>query len=56
MFYAVLAHFLKSGINPNTSKHDGVISVFDKDFVHTGNLMSATQKSSTRFEARQTIV
>ena len=33
MFYTVLALFLKAGINIKTSKHIGVISIFDKEFV-----------------------
>lgn len=36
MFYAVLALFLKTGVNIKTSKHIGVISSFDKEFVKTG--------------------
>jgi uncharacterized protein (UPF0332 family) len=38
MFYAVLALFLNTGINAKTSKHAGVISVFDKEFIHAGKL------------------
>ncbi len=38
MFYCVLALFLKTGINIKTSKHSGVISVFNKEFVHTGKI------------------
>ncbi|HLG31116.1 MAG TPA: HEPN domain-containing protein [Candidatus Brocadiales bacterium] len=38
MFYAVLALFLKTGINIKTSKHIGVISVFEKEFVKTGKI------------------
>lgn len=38
MFYAVLALFLKAGVNVKTSKHIGVISTFDKEFVKTGRL------------------
>lgn len=38
MFYAVLALFLKADINIKTSKHIGVISTFDKDFVLTGKI------------------
>ena len=30
MFYAVLALFLKTGISVKTSKHVGVITLFDK--------------------------
>lgn len=33
MFYAVLALFLKTDVNIKTSKHIGVISIFDKEFV-----------------------
>lgn len=35
MFYALLALFLKTDINVKTSKHIGVISIFDKEFIHT---------------------
>jgi len=38
MFYALLALFLKTGINTKTSKHIGVISLFDKEFVKTGKI------------------
>lgn len=38
MFYAVLALFLKTGVNIKTSKHIGVISSFDKEFVKTGKM------------------
>lgn len=38
MFYAVLALFLKTDITIKTSKHIGVISVFDKEFVKTGKI------------------
>lgn len=38
MFYAVLALFLDSDLNIKTSKHMGVISVFDKEFIKTGKL------------------
>ena len=36
MFYALLAIFIKTGIDMKTSKHVGVISLFDKEFVKTG--------------------
>lgn len=36
MFYGMLALFIKSDIDITTSKHSGVISKFDKKFVHTG--------------------
>jgi uncharacterized protein (UPF0332 family) len=35
MFYAVLALFLRTDINVKTSKHIGVISLFDKEFIST---------------------
>jgi hypothetical protein len=38
MFYAVIALFLKDSITIKTSKHSGVISSFDKEFVHTGKI------------------
>lgn len=33
MFYAVLSLFLRDNITINTSKHVGIISVFDREFV-----------------------
>jgi uncharacterized protein (UPF0332 family) len=36
MFYSVLALFLRTGINISTSKHSGMISLFDKEFVLNG--------------------
>lgn len=38
MFYTLLALFLKADIALKTSKHAGVISIFDKEFVHTGKI------------------
>lgn len=38
MFNAVLALFLKSGTDLHTSRHAGVISIFDREFIHTGEL------------------
>ena len=35
MFYAVLALFLEKEVHLKTSKHSGVLSIFDKKFVHT---------------------
>ena len=37
-FYAILSLFLKADIRLKTSKHMGVISIFDKEFVHTGRI------------------
>lgn len=38
IFYAVLALFLKCGIRAETSKHAGIITVFDREFVRTGRI------------------
>ena len=38
LFYAVLALFIKTGVNIKTSKHIGVISLFDKEFVLTNKI------------------
>ena len=56
IFYAVPGLFLKAGINAKTSKHAGVISVFDKEFIHAGMLDIRYSKILHKiFEARQTI-
>jgi uncharacterized protein (UPF0332 family) len=38
MFYAVLALFLKADMNIKTSKHIGIISIFDREFILTGKI------------------
>ena len=38
MFYAVLALFIRYNTPHKTSKHSGVIGVFNKEFIHTGKL------------------
>ena len=54
MFYAVLALFISAGINPKTSKHSGIITLFDKEFVHAGKFDSRFSKMLHRmFDARQ---
>jgi uncharacterized protein (UPF0332 family) len=54
MFYAVLALFISEDINPKTSKHSGVIAVFDKEFVHTGKLdRRLSRMLHSMFDARQ---
>jgi len=35
MFYAVLALFLKTDVNIKTSKHVGIITLFDREFIQT---------------------
>lgn len=38
VFYSVMALFLHEGVNIKTSKHIGVISLFDKEFIKQGKL------------------
>ena len=38
MFYAVLALFIHSNTPYKTSRHSGVIGIFNKEFIHTGKL------------------
>lgn len=38
LFYAVLALFLKANVDIKTSKHSGVIAIFDKEFIRTGKI------------------
>ncbi len=38
MFYAVLALFMHTNTPHKTSKHSGVIGIFNKEFVHSGKL------------------
>ncbi|HTP66254.1 MAG TPA: HEPN domain-containing protein [Geobacteraceae bacterium] len=38
MFYAVLALFIRFDTKIRTSKHAGVIGVFNKEFVHSGRV------------------
>lgn len=38
MFYAVLALFIHSNTPHKTSKHSGVIGIFNKEFIHTGKI------------------
>jgi uncharacterized protein (UPF0332 family) len=38
LFYALLALYLKLGIEINTSKHTGIISLFDKVCVQSGKV------------------
>lgn len=54
MFYAILALFLNTNINLKTSKHSGVISIFDKEFVHSGKIDKYYSKILHKmFELRQ---
>ena len=54
VFYAVLALFIDKDIDLKTSKHTGVISIFDKEFVHTGIIDKQYSKILHRiFDIRQ---
>ncbi len=54
MFYAVLALFLKRDINIKTSKHIGIISIFDKEFIKPGELDKRySEILHDMFDARQ---
>lgn len=53
-FYAVLALFVKEGTDIRTSKHAGVIALFNKEFVHTGKIVVEYSRILQRlFDARQ---
>lgn len=38
MFYAVLALFIRFETVHKTSKHSGIIGIFNKEFIHTGKI------------------
>ena len=54
VFYSILALFLSKNINIKTSKHAGIISIFDKEFIHTNKIDKGYSKILHKlFEARQ---
>lgn len=54
MFYILLALFLHNNINPKTSKHSGVIAIFDREFVKTGKIEKSYSKNLHQmFDLRQ---
>lgn len=54
MFYAVLALFLRFDFRTKTSKHKGVIAMFDQEFVHAGRAGVGLSRMLHRtFELRQ---
>ena len=54
MFYAVHALIIYENVELKSSRHSGIISVFDKIFVHTGRLGREYSRFLHRlFEARQ---
>lgn len=53
MFYGVLALFIQEGTDIRTSKHAGVIGLFDREFVHSGKLpVEYSQMLHRLFDAR----
>ena len=54
MFYAVLSLFLKCDITLETSKHSGVISIFDKEFIRTNKITKEFSRMlHMAFDSRQ---
>jgi uncharacterized protein (UPF0332 family) len=54
MFYAVLGLFLKTNVTLKTSKHSGIISMFDQAFILSGKMDKQFSKSLHKmFNARQ---
>lgn len=53
-FYSVLALFLKNDVTLKTSKHSGIISIFDKQFISTGQIEKRYSRILHKmFNARQ---
>lgn len=54
VFYSLLSLFIKEDLNIKTSKHAGIISIFDKEFVHRGVFEKKFSKiAHYLFEVRQ---
>lgn len=54
MFYGLLALFIQEETEIRTSKHAGVIGLFDKAFIHSGKLPIEYSRTLHRlFDARQ---
>jgi uncharacterized protein (UPF0332 family) len=54
MFYATVALFLKTGTTANTSKHSGIIGIFDREFIVTGKIEKKYSRMLHRlFDKRQ---
>jgi len=54
MFYAILGLFLKTNVTLKTSKHSGIISMFDRTFILSGKMDRQFSKSLHKmFNARQ---
>jgi len=56
MFYAAMALFIRFDVALKTSKHSGLITIFDQEFVHAGKIDKRYSKMLHRmFDARQEI-
>ncbi len=54
MFYGLLALFIRTDVTLRSSKHSGVIAVFDKMFVQTGRIEKDFSRTMHRmFDNRQ---
>ena len=54
MFYAILALFVKENVAVKTSKHAGIITIFDREYVHAGKIEKDFSKILHKmFDARQ---
>jgi uncharacterized protein (UPF0332 family) len=54
MFYGIIALLIHENIEHKTSKHSGIISIFDKSIVHTGKMGREYSRMLHRiFDARQ---
>ena len=54
MFYGIIALLIHENIEHKTSKHSGIISIFDKSIVHTGKMGREYSRMLHRiFNARQ---
>lgn len=54
LFYGILALFIHEDIEHGTSKHSGIIAIFDRSIVHTGKMGKGYSRILHRlFNARQ---
>jgi uncharacterized protein (UPF0332 family) len=54
MFYGIIALLIHENVEHKTSKHSGIISIFDKSIVHTGKMGREYSRMLHRiFDARQ---
>lgn len=54
MFYSIIALLIARNVEHKTSKHSGIISIFDKEIVHTGLLGREYSRMLHRtFDSRQ---